>query len=264
MQAPRPATRLSFRFGAMWLMTLLLSGCAQVVVDSKGAPQQFSMEVFSVGSGKAPTVLIAHGCDGARLLAYRDWAKQINSWGYNAIVVDSYSKRGIGSTCNRSTIDTYRQGADDLIKAAIWLQAQNWHSGKIGAIGFSRGGSVGLALANQDLLLQGGVLKAGEHSNISAVVAYYPHCFQGSHTAKPNAPTLLQLGAKDDWTPISNCNLKAKTDSNYHINIYPNAGHAFDMSYPIRTVYGHYLFYDNEADVASRKATREFFDRFLH
>jgi dienelactone hydrolase len=143
------------------------------------------------------------------------------------------------------------------------VQQQDWHTGKIGMIGFSRGGSVALALANQNLLLKGNVVKAGESSKISAIVAYYPGCFKGSHTAKPNAPTLLLLGAKDEWTPISRCNLEAKTDPNYHITIYPNAGHAFDLNRPTRTVYGHYLSYDQEADVASRKATREFFDEFL-
>ena len=256
-------TRMSFRFGALLLMALLMTGCAQVIVDSKGTEQQFSLDVFSVSSGKAPTVLIAHGCDGARLPVYREWARQISSWGYNAIVVDSYSKRGIGNTCNNTGAEILRQGADDLIKTAAWVQEQEWHSGKIGMIGFSRGGSVALTVANQDLLLKGNVLKAGESSKVAAIVAYYPWCFKGSHTDKPNAPTLLLLGAKDDWTPMSQCNIAAKTDPNYQINIYPNAGHAFDMNYPTRTVFGHYLFYDHEADVASRKATREFFGRFL-
>ncbi len=265
MPSSRPADRLTFRLSALLSTAVLMAGCAQVVVDSKGVEQQFSLDVFSVKSGKAPTVLIAHGCDGAqRSQSYRQWARQISSWGYNAIVVDSYSKRGINNTCNNTSAVVLRQGAEDLIKTAAWVQEQDWHAGKIGMIGFSRGGSVALTVANQGLLLKGNVLKAGESSKISAIVAYYPWCFQGSHTDKPNAPTLLLLGAKDDWTPISRCNLEAKTDSNYQINIYPNAGHAFDMSYPPRTVYGHHLFYDGEADVASRKATREFFDRFLH
>jgi len=249
---------------ALLVMAALMAGCAQVIVDSKGIEQQVSLDVFSVKSGKASTVLIAHGCDGVqRNLSYREWARQISGWGYNAIVVDSYSKRGIGNTCNNTGAEILRQGADDLINTAAWVQEQEWHSGKIGMIGFSRGGSVALTVGNQDLLLKGNVLKAGESSKVAAIVAYYPWCFKGSHADKPNAPTLLLLGAKDDWTPMSQCNIAAKTDPNYQINIYPNAGHAFDMNYPTRTVYGHYLFYDHEADVASRKATRKFFDRFL-
>ncbi len=255
----------TFRFAAMLLSAVLMTGCAQVVVDSKGMEQQFLLDVFSVKSGKAPTVLIAHGCDGVqRNQSYREWARQISGWGYNAIVVDSYSKRWISNTCNNTSAEILKQGADDLMKTAAWVQQQEWHTGKIGMIGFSRGGSVALTVANQDLLLKGNVLKAGESSKVAAIVAYYPWCFQGSHTDKPNAPTLLLLGAKDDWTPISRCNLEAKTDPNYHITIYPKAGHAFDMNYPTRTVYGHYLFYDHEADIASRMATREFFDKFLH
>lgn len=264
MPSPSIATRMTFRFTALCLSAVLMTGCAQVIVDSKGVEQKVSLDVFSVSNGKAPTVLIAHGCDGARPLVYREWARQISGWGYNAIVVDSYSKRGISNTCNNTSAEVLRQGAEDLIKTATWVQEQDWHTGKIGMIGFSRGGSVALTVANQDLLLKGNVLKAGESSKVAAIVAYYPGCFQGSHTAKPNAPTLLLLGAKDEWTPMSRCNLEAKTDPNYHINIYPNAGHAFDMNYPTRTLYGHYLFYDPEADVASRKATREFFNKFLH
>ena len=81
---------------ALLVMAALMAGCAQVIVDSKGIEQQVSLDVFSVKSGKASTVLIAHGCDGVqRNLSYREWARQISGWGYNAIVVDSYSKRGI-------------------------------------------------------------------------------------------------------------------------------------------------------------------------
>ena len=264
MPSPNLTNRMTFRVAALLVTAVLMTGCAQVIVDSNGVEQKVSLDVFSAGSGKAPTVLIAHGCDGALSLVYREWARQISGWGYNAIVVDSYSKRWISNTCNNTSAEVLRQGADDLIKTAAWVQEQEWHAGKIGMIGFSRGGSVALTVGNQDILLKSNVLKAGESSKISAIVAYYPGCFQGSHTAKPNAPTLLLLGAKDEWTPMSRCNLEAKTDPNYYINIYPNAGHAFDMNYPTRTLYGHYLFYDPEADVASRKATREFFDKFLH
>ena len=171
---------------ALLVMAALMAGCAQVIVDSKGIEQQVSLDVFSVKSGKASTVLIAHGCDGVqRNLSYREWARQISGWGYNAIVVDSYSKRGIGNTCNNTGAEILRQGADDLINTAAWVQEQEWHSGKIGMIGFSRGGSVALTVGNQDLLLKGNVLKAGESSKVAAIVAYYPWCFKGSHADKP-------------------------------------------------------------------------------
>lgn len=219
---------------------------------------------------KAPTVLVMHGCDGATQ-PYRDWAKMLNDWGFNAVVVDSFSKRSVKSICSfeeskrlNDKVSPYIRTLDQF-KVAKWVSNQSWHSGKIGAIGFSHGGCTALMIAKfspGNLLEEGGVEEA-DLRLISAVVAYYPGCQLTSPPYEPTMPLMMHLAMKDDWTPPEHCSPHMLYHKNFTVLKYPDAGHAFDMDLPRRVVAGYTVYYDREADLKSRAATKEFFEKYI-
>jgi dienelactone hydrolase len=209
----------------------------------------------------APTIIVGHGCGGLGKHEH-EWAQQIQSWGFNAIVLDSFNPRGVfNGTCNK-TIVMPGDRVSDVYEIAELLKKQAFHAGKIGYVGFSHGGSLALHLANDEA-----------NNVVSASVAYYPGCSKWSKSKKglfgdrrsfdqPRIPAAMMLGEKDDWTPIKPC-LESVKDGNYETHIYPNSTHAFDMNLPKRQAYGWTLWHDQEADFDSREKTKVFFQKYL-
>src|SRR6266852_2641327 len=52
------------------------------------------------GPGPFPAMVVLHGCDGVGR-HYRDWVRDLVSWGYAAILVDSFRPRGFKTVCNQ-------------------------------------------------------------------------------------------------------------------------------------------------------------------
>lgn len=208
----------------------------------------YSTEEFLVGH-PAPTVIVAHGCDGVNRFN-RDWARLIQSWGYNAVVVDSFSNRGKPSgVCMKGWEIHPVDRSNDILDLVKEIKNKSWHSGKFGAIGFSHGGSTMIALSNEP--------------TISALVAYYPSCTLTHPISNPKTKVMMHLGAKDSWTPAWQCSVQNLTNPNYSVTVYENAGHAFDIDAPNRTMGRYLLWYDREADTTSRNMTKQFFDKEL-
>jgi len=209
----------------------------------------------------APTVIIGHGCGGFSEHEH-EWAKQIQSWGFNAVVMDSFKPRGaFHGTCNKTVVLAGERVAD-VYEITEVLSKQPFHNGKFGYVGFSHGGSLALHLANDE-----------KNRSIATSVAYYPNCIKWAKAIKtlfgerrsfdnPKIPTAMMLAEKDDWTPIKNC-LESVKDNNYQVHIYKNATHAFDMNLPKRQAAGWTLWYDQEADVDSRQKTKDFLEKNL-
>ena len=214
-----------------------------------------------VAAEPAPTVIIGHGCGGFSNHEH-EWAQQIQSWGFNAVVMDSFKPRGaFYGTCNK-TIVLSGERVQDVYEIADVVSKQPFHAGRIGYVGFSHGGSLALHLANDV-----------KNKSIAAAVAYYPGCSKWHKSIKslfgdrrsfdhPKIPTVMMLAEKDDWTPAKLC-LESVKDDNYEVNIYKNATHGFDMNQPKRQVAGWTLWYDQEADTDSRAKTKGFFEKYL-
>lgn len=222
----------------------------------EGVPIEGKYLYQNVSSSPRPTVIVAHGCDGAGNRSYREWVDILSSWGYNGIMIDSFSPRGYSNmeVCSRGTLVTPEMRSTDINKLISYIKSQPWHKGKIGLIGFSHGGSTAINFANSDRV-----------SGISAAVAYYPSCyntsfnFVGTDWKNPKIPFQVHFGEKDKWTPPEWCDNFEKYEKYY----YKNATHAFDMNMPSRTIQGHFLAYDSNADRTSRMRTREFFNKHL-
>jgi dienelactone hydrolase len=230
---------------------LALVGCATTSMPASDGRPASAKEIYKHTEPR-PTIIIAHGCDGVSP-AYRDWARVIHSWGYNTILADSFQFRGHVNLCNgmdgHKVMPMVRK--DDLVEIANFVKKQSWHKGKIGAIGFSHGGSTMLAIA------------ASKQTDIDAVVAYYPSCHRlfvfsslTQHIFEPTIDVQVHLAEKDDWTPIADCNYLTGAEE----YIYKGATHAFDMVYPARHYLGYFLEYHSKADLLARNRTKEFFE----
>ena len=229
------------------LILSLLFGCSSVQpVDKPAFVKEFHTNT------PRPTVIIVHGCDGVDNISYTNWAKEINSWGYNTIVSDSFKVRGVNTgVCGNPIYVMPKERTEDLIKLATYIRTQSWHEGKIAVIGFSHGGSTVLNLANTN------------QNVIDIAIAYYPSChkwFAGLENYHPTIPVQVHLAERDDWTPISECEFLPSKDK----YLYKNATHAFDMQYPDRTYNGHHLSYNKQADILSKERTKEFLSNQLH
>lgn len=161
------------------------------------------------GQGPHPAVVMLHGCGGAyardgRLNArHRMWGEFLAAHGYAALLVDSFTSRGVREICTvpfhaRTLRESDRVG--DAYAALVWLRG---HPGidpaRIALLGWSHGGGVTLAaIARVPTGLEG----------FDAAIAFYPGCtMRNRHAATyhPTAPTLVLMGESDDWTPAAPC-----------------------------------------------------------
>ena len=198
---------------------------------------------------KAPTVFLGHGCSGIVASQTKDYVDDFSKSGYNVVVIDSLTPRGLKSVCKNLAPDfrPYHRMVEFFEVLEI-ISKESWHSGKAGYIGFSNGGALGLNLA-------------GEGRGFEAIVSYYPNCGKG---AVPNRhlklPTLVHLGTADNWTPLKFCDdIRGITQRMIH----DGATHAFDIRSPRRDFMGEVLEYSDGANKTARVATKAFLDKAL-
>jgi len=223
----------------------LLTACE--TIDSKQS-KYFSFSTHKAKS-PSPTVIVAHGCDGPGLWT-EDWRKRVVDWGYNAVVVDQFSKRGFPSgVCNRGAMVPPDERNQDIGELIDWIKTQSWHSGEVALIGMSHGGAVAIDAA----------INANTYGRLKAAVALYPGCMNIRYNYEnPKIPVQVHLGKQDSWTPCLSSNW-----SNYELYVYENAGHSFDIDRPKRQYAGYTLWYDKEATTLSQDRIKGFLAKHL-
>ena len=230
----------------------LLVGCATPVETafktSSGSSLPVQVELFLSESGQPkPTVVIAHGSGGVKP-SQRIWASMARSWGYNAVVIDHYTLRGIGDHTGRVA---YGAGphdrAQDMNAVANWIKQQPWHRGKIAVVGFSQGGAGVFSLISSK-------------TPYAAAITFYPACAINAPPSYPQIPTQVHLAEKDDLAYIRYCT-STLTNAQYQSYIYKNATHVFDVNITTTTPFTHR--YDPASARESQQRSREFLDQNL-
>jgi dienelactone hydrolase len=193
------------------------------------------------GDGPFPAVVMMHGCAGmlaGEHLRARDgfWAEHWQSQGYAALLVDSYTPRGVGSLCRTPAKDrplsATRERTRDAYAALRFLVARpEIDAGKIALIGWSTGASALLSVAEPATR----TAFAPSGTAFRAAVAFYPgNCrhFERLGTWRPYLPMLILMGGADDWTPPEDCEALADQARAEHApvewKLYPGAYHDFD------------------------------------
>lgn len=241
------------------ICALVLTGCAQFVPGSAAPrdPNQARSPVLSVEpvtvtqSVPAPTIVVAHSCDGLSWNRHvKFWGGIVKSWGYNAVFPDSFRTRDIAgnAVCKNPRLVDANVRAQDMLDTLDWVERQPWHAGRVGLMGFSHGGSTVIRTANLT-------------SRFAVGVAYYPGCVQSQ--VKPLFPVQIHIGTADDWTLSARCVSLASHSPDYDLFLYEGATHAFDSMGSPRVVLGHHLAYDPNAAALAAARSRAFFSRYL-
>lgn len=218
------------------------------------------------GNGPFPAVIVLHDCGGVEGHVTR-WAKLLVSWGYVAIVPDSFGSRALPrNQCQSVDAVGAAQRVQDTIGAAEYLSTLAYvQKDRIGVIGFSHGGWT----------IMKGVQENAYWSSygIKAAVAVYPYC--SPQDSKVAVPLLILIGENDDWTPVSRCQAAigaSKEPSLITMKVYPGAYHSFDRDRPTTWIQGQgeggrtttrKLEYNATAARDSEVQARAFFDKKL-
>jgi dienelactone hydrolase len=220
------------------------------------------------GTGPFPAVILMHGCNGLDWGLPRrpgwallvDYAKRYVAHGYVALILDSFTPRGVGSVCGNLALVRPLRRAWDAFSAARWLGAQpGVDKDRLVLQGDSHGGSTLL------VTFEAGRWRLPER--FAAGIAFYPGCYRTR--AGFTAPILILIGDADDWTHATDCTALAESlrrtgGPELTLEIFPGATHAFDFPLALRTnALGHTMKYDAAATSASWQAIDEFLARHV-
>ena len=234
--------RLSLLLALLCCAPALAQQNVRVRVDNAGTKLDLPAQLFRpAGSGRFAAVAIFHGCGRPGQNTAR-MAALLRDWGYDALVVDSFSSRGLTDVCGRnwpSQADAEKR-AGDIDAALRWLAGQDFVDPKrLAFMGYSYGGGVAMlrALSPQP---------ADAAPIARAAILVYPDCALADALGPKLAvrqPTLFAMGALDDWTPVSQCQAvigRAVQGRDFvETRIYEGAHHSFDaLGLPVRYLAG--------------------------
>jgi dienelactone hydrolase len=256
------------------LLCLLLAGCGGVAGQSLSIPPVDVADArkpdrplpaslsLPPGAGPFPVVILLHGCGGLSSSRMNDWAARLNGWGYAALMLDSFTPRGVTTVCapKLQPLVTPRDRAGDVISAAVYLRSvPGIDPTRIGVLGLSHGGATAAWVTQRRYEAQfPGLLRAS--------VDYYGAC--RSAETHGTVPLLALAGDDDTWgDPALTCRgfaAQMKSGQPFEVYTYPATVHAFDDPMTMaRTVEGHPMAYNHAAAQDSFRRTRAFLDHWL-
>jgi len=250
-------------FRAVLLVGAFLSGCASYARFPSAAPNSPTLTAAVYrpdATTPRPAVVLLHPCGGIDPFV-NDWARWLTNEGYVALVLDSFTPRGVTSVCGTGRGPTMLDADADAFGALRYLRSLPFVDGeRVGVIGFSFGGGAALLASRAGYQW----LRTPE-KGFRAAVAFYPPCeLAGTDTT---TPLLMLLAGADDWTPPSLCitigKILERERTPVRWMVYPNAPHGFDQPGPPRTYLGHYMAYDASATADAQRQVRQFLAEFL-
>lgn len=190
------------------------------------------------GPGPFPAVVALHGCGGLAdrrgpiTSRFQEWGDRLAAAGFAVLFPDSYTSRGLRSQCRvrERKLWASRERVDDANAARAWLQSQPWVTAdRVSLLGWSNGATTTLWAVRPSTAKEQGT------RDFRSAVAFYPGCNRLDRSAwSARIPTLILIGAADDWTPARPCEqMVARAHGRSAlatIVTYPRAYHDFDRS----------------------------------
>jgi dienelactone hydrolase len=188
------------------------------------------------GTGPFPALVGFHDCngllngDGEVRERYRDWGEQLVAAGFAVVYPDSFATRGLKSQCSarerRARVS--RDRIVDAKAARHWLQGKDWvKADRVALVGWGSGATSVLWTVRPRAAVK------DDTPDFRSAVAFYPGCRRLSEIAwSARVPTLILVGANDDWNPPAACQamIREARGRSAHAEIvtYPGAQHEFD------------------------------------
>jgi len=249
----------------LWTVFVLvaLTACASTAVfkslDTNRTGEQIILRgklTKPKGDGPFPAIVLLHGCGGP---IERDWGwiGKLKRWGFVSLMVNSFGPRGKSNICapGQSQIIQPARRAKDAHGAKLYLGSLPFvDPNRIAVMGWSHGGMSTLESVE---------INEPSSSPFQAAVAFYPYC-KPLYTV--NAPLLVLIGEKDDWTPANLCQFYIKPKEGWPeiiLIVYPDAYHAFDAPFGIGSYMGHITGRNSSAAEDSYKRVKAFLEKYL-
>jgi dienelactone hydrolase len=198
-------------------------------------------ELRPAGPGPFPAVVLLHGCAGISD-SNHEWSRWFRDQGYVALLVDSWTPRRVGKTCDPSLPDIPNtERFDDTIGALHYLQTRPYvDPARVGVVGWSNGGVFAIAVINGPSLerarRRGVVLP---EPGFRASIGFYPGGCYSLVQEQVTRPLLVMIGDADDWTVPGPCvemvEAMRRRGADASLVLYPQAYHYFDVTGQPRT-----------------------------
>jgi dienelactone hydrolase len=216
------------------IQTVTLKDAQILTGDKNGAPTTVAGElrIPKLGQERLPALILIHGSAGA-LINVDAWAREINSLGIAAFILDTFSGRSIADTRNdQSQLDSLAIMIDAYRALALLAQHPRIDPNRIGVMGFSKGAVAAVYSSNERFKKLYDPAKAGFAAHIGL---YTPCDVQYRDDDKVTAaPIRLFHGAADDWVSITHCRLYVERlkrgGADVVLTEYPDTFHAYDVS----------------------------------
>jgi dienelactone hydrolase len=222
---------------ALVALTRAAAAAPELVEIPEGSINLKSYLYRPAGDGPFRAVVALHGCAGLAGRSgpvagrYRDWGERLAAAGFVVLFPDSFGSRGLPSQCGvrQRSVRTARERVADAMATRRWLQSQKWvMADRVSLLGWQNGGGAALWTVRRRARTahEGG-------PDFRSAVALYPGCRtlrQSEWSAR--VPTLVLVGAADDWAPASACQQMVASargrSAQTQIVVYPGAYAEFD------------------------------------
>jgi len=203
------------------------------------APVEAHLFVPADAAPAMPAMVVLTSSAGVQRHRELHYAEALCSAGIAALIIDSFSGRGVRRTVADQTLVTAVQMEGDAFAALAWLRSdRRFDPQRIGIMGVSKGGVVALNSAIEvrrrwrDL----------PDLEFAAHVAICPGCTAQHRDPRTSGrPIFLMLAEKDDYTPAALAveyaqRMRAAGRSPIKVKIYKNAHHGWESLGPLQVV----------------------------
>jgi dienelactone hydrolase len=187
------------------------------------------------GTGRrVPAVILLHACAGV-LPPILEWQRELNAMGYAALVVDSFTGRGVNEVCTGRTSVSIGSRLADLFRAHELLGTHPAiDPERIAVLGFSHGGWAALWASQRQFQRR---FMRGVRPDLAAFLAFYPvgcNVRLRNEADMEGGPVRIFQGTADDWTTIDQCRdwveRRRAAGRDVTLTEYEGAMHGFDIA----------------------------------